>query len=204
MTLLGRLVSLFPMIYLSTLFLWIFLFISSPKLSFFFILILWPFLFPLVCFRIHNFFFPVSEGFFDLTKRTYNSWWGSHQFQYPFIVWPWLESTLHMVPGLFSIWLRAWGAKIGQNVFWTPQVQILDRNLVEIGSGSVLGHLTAMSSHMVADIEGRPQLVIKKVIIGSKCFIGADSQFGPGVVIEDGRKIKPKTRLFWRGEWKGA
>lgn len=159
------------------------------------------YLLPVFAFRIHQLFAPVVEGNFDFTKKEYFPWWGSHQFQFPFIALPWLESLLHFVPGLFSLWLRLWGSKIGKNVYWTPKVEILDRNLIDVGDSVVFGHLTTMSSHMVAKIDGRPHLVIKKIQFGSGSFVGADSQFGPGAIIEQNEKVKPKTRRYWRGDW---
>jgi NDP-sugar pyrophosphorylase family protein len=86
-------------------------------------------------------------------------------------------------------------------VLWATRGGLLDRGGVVNVHGVVLGHLTAMSSHMVADIEGKPHLIIKKIRIGDRAFIGADSQFGPGTTIEAKAKIKPKSRIWWRGEY---
>lgn len=200
MTLLGRLITLFPLLHFSGLLVTLYLSVACHPL-YFLAALAWLYLIPLILLQIHNAFFPLSETSIDLSEKKYSAWWGNHQLQYLFIVIPPLENILHIVPGLFSIWLRAWGSKIGKKVFWTPRVEILDRGLVEIGNGVVLGHLTAMSSHMVADIDGKPHLIIKKVRIGDKAFIGADSQFGPGAIITAGTKVKPKSRIWWRGEY---
>jgi hypothetical protein len=201
MTLGGRLVSLFPLFYLVCVISWI------GKMFYNFnpydplILIVIVYFMPLVFHRVHFLFFPFSDGYWVLAEKKYNPWWASHMFQYPFIACPWIESLIHFVPGLYSVWLRAWGSKIGKAVFWTPRVEIVDRGLVEIGDQCVIGHITGMCSHMVADIEGKPALVIKKIVLGNKVFVGADSQLGPGVIIPDRTKLKPKSRLYWRGEW---
>jgi len=201
MTLGGRLISLFPMFYLFSVLSCIgkMLYAFQPL-----DLIIFPsiiYLMPLGLHRVHFLFFPFSDGYWVLSEKKYNPWWASHMFQFPFIACPWIESLLHFVPGLFSLWLRCWGSKIGKGIFWTPRVEVLDRGLIEVGNYAIIGHLTAMSSHMVAEMEGKPSLVIKTIKIGEKAFIGVDTQIGPGAVIKPREKVKPKTRIYWRGEW---
>jgi hypothetical protein len=202
MTFAGRLVSFFPAVWFCLVLIQLtkmihdFHWSDLPKLIFFIYFL------PLIINKIHFKFYPFSDGYWMLSEKKYNRWWASHMFQYPFIAIPWLESVLHFFPGLYSCWLRAWGSKIGNGIFWTPRVEIIDRGLVEIGDRVIIGHLATMCSHMVTEIDGNPCLVVKKIIIGDKSFIGADSQFGPGAVVKPGTKIKVKTRLYWRGEWR--
>ncbi len=59
-----------------------------------------------------------------------------------------------------------------------------------------------MVSHLVETRSGIPKLIIKKVRIGEKCLISADAQLGPGAEVPSGTQLKPKTRLYWKGEWK--
>ena len=202
MTIGGRLASLFPFVYLSLV-----VYMIGTLLHRFHwwkmgALAAIVYLLPLVLFKFHSLFFPVEEGEFDLSKKTYNPWWTSHMLQFPFIAVPWLESLIHFVPGLYTIWIRAWGSKVGRKVYWTPRTEIVDRNLVEIGDSTLVGHMTFMASHLVETRSGVPKLVIKKVRIGSNCLIAADAQLGPGATLEDGTKLKPKARLYWKGEWK--
>lgn len=201
MTIGGKLVSLFPVFYLLMIIGWCTKMFTHFQYQDFVTLLAIIYLLPLVLYRIHFFFFPFSDGYWILSEKKYNPWWASHMFQFPFIACPWIESLIHFIPGLYSVWLRSWGSKIGKGVYWTPRVEVVDRGLVEIGDYAIIGHVSVMCSHMVADIEGKPALVIKKVIIGEKAFIGADSQLGPGAVVEAKTKLKPKTRLYWRGEW---
>lgn len=201
MTLGGRLVALFPLTHLCLILAQMVLFVKNPNLLNALGIPFWIYIFPVLTFRIHNIFLPLNEGSWDLSLKKYNTWWGTHQFQYLFICAGWLEGLLHTVPGLYTLWLRAWGSKIGKNVFWTPKVEILDRGLVEIGSNVLVGHLAAMSSHMVIFKEGKPILIIKKVRIGDASFIGAVSQLGPGAVVEKGQTLKPKTSLYYKGEY---
>lgn len=201
MTLGGRLISLFPLFYLCIVLMWIWKMFQNFTVYDPFILTGIIYLLPLILYRIHFVFFPFTDGYWVLSEKKYNPWWASHMFQYPFIALPWLESLIHFVPGLYSIWLRAWGSKIGKAVFWTPRVEVIDRGLIEVGDYAIFGHISALCSHMVADIDGKPALVIKTIKIGDKAFIGADSQLGPGATVPSRTKLKPKTRLYWRGEW---
>lgn len=201
MTIGGRIVSLFPLFYLICVISWILKMFSMYAWYDSLVLISIVYLMPLFFHRVHFMLFPFGDGYWVLAEKKYNPWWASHMFQYPFIACPWIESLIHFIPGLFSLWLRAWGSKVGKGVFWTPRVEIVDRGLIEIGDRCVVGHITGMCSHMVADIEGQPALVIKKIILGEKVFVGADTQLGPGANIPARTKLKPKSRLYWRGEW---
>jgi hypothetical protein len=176
--------------------------IKDPGLTQFLVLLSSIYLMPLILFRIHSLFFKIEDGEFDLSQKKYNPWWTAHMLQYPFIALPFLESILHFFPGLYSLWLRGWGSKIGKKVFWTPRTEILDRNLVEVGDGTIIGHMTIMCSHLVETQSGVPKLVIKKVKIGDRCLVGADAQLGPGAEVPSRTQLKPKMRLFWKGEWK--
>lgn len=202
MTLAGRIASLFPFFYMLLCLYWIGVMLQGFQWWHFAILISIVYLLPLVLFRLHSIFFKIEEGEYDLSKKAYSPWWTSHMLQYPFISFPWLESLLHFVPGLYSIWIRAWGSKVGKKVFWTPRTEIIDRSLVEIGDSTLIGHMTIMVSHLVETRSGIPKLVLMKVRVGSKCLVSADAQLGPGATIPDGTKLKPKARLFWKGEWK--
>lgn len=201
MTLGGKLISFFPLFYLLAIGGYLFKMFTHFESIDPFVFLFLVYLMPLLFHRIHFYFFPFTDGHWDLSEKKYNPWWASHMFQFPFIACPWIESLIHFVPGLYSVWLRMWGSKIGKGVYWTPRIEIVDRGLIEVGDRAVFGHISAMCSHMVAEIEGKPCLVIKKIIIGEKVFVGADSQLGPGVIVPPKTKLKPKSRLYWRGEW---
>lgn len=202
MTVGGILASLFPLLYLIGLGSLVFLSPFALPVQTFVAAVAYIYLLPLIIFRLHGFFFPVLEGDYDLSEKRYNPWWTGHMLQYPFIAVPFLESLLHFVPGLYSMWLRAWGSKIGQKVFWTPRTEILDRNLVHIGDSVLVGHMSIFVSHLVEMRNGAPTLVLKCIRIEEKSFLGADAQFGPGAYVPAGSRLKPKMRLFWKGEWK--
>lgn len=154
------------------------------------------YVFPLVAFRLHNLLFPLKTGPSDLGKREYSSWWGGHQIQLLFLAIPPLESVLTLVPGLFSLWLRAWGSKVGRRVYWTPQIQILDRSLLDIGCGVLFGHKVFTSSHVVTRTKsGRLLLMVDRITIGDNAFIGAGTRIGPGVTVEEGAVVAAASEM---------
>ncbi len=149
MTFGGILASLFPALYLATVVAILIVTIATSSIQGCFFLIGFIYLIPVIIFRIHNRIYPLKEGSWDLSKKVYNPWWTSYNLQYPFIALPFLESLLHFIPGLYSVWLRSWGSEIGKNVFWTPRVEIGDRSLVVIQDDVIVGHITSMVCHLV-------------------------------------------------------
>jgi hypothetical protein len=201
-TLGGVIVSFFPLCELLLVIAWFIKMFMHPEIYDIAVLIGIVYLLPVALFRIHNAFWPVRDGSQDISEKKYNAWWASHMFQLPFISIPWLEGIIHLVPGLYSMWLRAWGSRIGHRVYWTPKIEIVDRHLIDVGDRVVFGHLVAMCSHMVAPIDGKQMLVLKTIHIGSGAFIGACSKIGPGSVVAPGANLRFKTEIYWRGDWK--
>lgn len=197
----AKLVAFFPVVYLLGILGILHSAFQSYQLHSIPLLLGWIYLFPLFCMKLQGLFLKLDDGYWDLSAKTYHPWWGSYQFQMPFLACPWLEGVLHFIPGLYAVWLRAWGSKVGRGVVFTPRVEFLDRSLMEIGDGVVFGHLAVFSCHMVIQKEGRHFLMIRKIKIGSKSFIGADVQVAPGVVIEEKTIVPAKKRLSWRGEY---
>lgn len=152
--------------------------------------LLWPlavvYLYPVLVFRIMNLFWPVKTGSYNLAAKTYNPWWGSHQIQLVYFACPFLEALLRLVPGVYSAWLRLWGAKVGKGIYWTPNVEIADRSLVDIGDGVIFGHESILVSHVILPHKARISLYVQPVTIGSHSFIGAGSRLGPGVKVDEG------------------
>ncbi len=155
------------------------------------------YLFPPLLFRIHNAFFPQVPGSSNLSDSTqYCAWWTGHQIQWIYIAFPDLEVVLRVVPGLYSTWLRLWGAQIGKGVYWTPRVEILDRNLIMIGNNVVLGHRVACTSHVIIKkSDGTMILYLSPPNLGERSFIGAGSSIGPGSVVEPGVRLSLLTLL---------
>ncbi|MBE9118471.1 acyl transferase [Lusitaniella coriacea LEGE 07157] len=196
MTLLSKLLSWFtPFILLCTsaAFLWT---CNSPNI---FSILAIPFCLyglPVLCHRIHNYFYPLKEGISYLISDDYSPWWGSHQFQEIYIACPFLEAILRLIPGAFSAWLRLWGAKVGNNVYWTPKLEIADRGFVEIGDRTIFGYDVQLYPHIVKPKKNNLMLYLKTIKIGSDVFLGAGSHCGPGVIIQEGTYIPVATDLY--------
>jgi hypothetical protein len=136
--------------------------------------------------RLHDRFFPLVEGRFEVVGGHYLPWWGSHQLNRLFIAYPFLEATLRLVPGLYSAWLRLWGARIGRGVYWTPGVKILDRALLVVGDGVVFGEESGASGHVISFKQGKLMLLVGRVTVEDRAIIGGQAGLAPGSVVKAG------------------
>jgi acetyltransferase-like isoleucine patch superfamily enzyme len=196
MTFLSIILSFFPAFtFLVALgaFLWL---LIQPGILSFFALVSALYLWPLTIYRIHQFFYPIPLGLSDLTEKNYSPWWGSQQIQLIYNTFPSLEKILHLFPGLFSIWLRLWGAKVGKNVYWVPSVRIVDRSLIAIGDNVILGHLVITCSHVIKPKGDKLLLYVQPIKIGDNAFVGAQAKLGPGAWVEAGAFIPYNTELW--------
>jgi len=144
------------------------------------------YLVPPLTFRLHQIFFPIRKSLSNLSERKYSPWWGAHQIQVIYIAIPQLEAALRLVPGLYSAWLRLWGSRIGRGVYWTPNVEITDRHLLDIGDRVVCGHKCKFLGHAIKPRGRVVTLYTRTIKIGDDVFIGAGSRIGPGAVVADG------------------
>jgi hypothetical protein len=151
---------------------------------------------PLIAFRLHQLVAPLKAGGARLDGKTYVPWWGGHQIQLIYIAVPQLEALLRMVPGLYSLWLRAWGSKIGRRVHWTPQVEVTDRSLLDVGDGVIFGHRAVLFGHVIRHGKQHLLLYVRPVTIGDGVFVGAGSAIGPGAVIRPGVRLDAETRVY--------
>lgn len=196
MTFLSRILLFFPAIVLLLTSVSFIYFVHSPGIFGFLVILFSLYGLPILVYRLHQLFYPLKEGISYLQGKEYSSWWGSHQIQVIYIAIPALEALLRLIPGLFSIWLRLWGAKVGRNVYWTPGLEIADRSLLEIGDYVVIGHRVGIYSHVIKPRKQDLMLYVKKVKIGHNVFVGAGSHLAPGVVLEDGVYLPVATNLY--------
>jgi len=82
---------------------------------------------------------------------------------------------------LITWFYRAMGAKIGRNTIIST-TRLWDCDLIEIGRNCVIGGNVAISAHITTTL-GRG--ILKKVRIGNRVTVGADSMIFPGVTIEN-------------------
>ena len=206
MSILGKIITLFP---LSFYILSIISFINFAKnpgfvstIGVLFVL----YFYPVLTFRFINIFFPLKPGKSDLLDKRYNPWWGSHQIQLVYYSLPFLESCLRIIPGVYSFWLGLWGSKVGKGIYWTPNVEIDDRTMLELGNRVVIGHKFSFHPHVITPKGDKLMLLLKPIKIGNRCFLGAGSDLGPGVILDDDVSIPILTkgkidRHFTKGDY---
>jgi len=93
------------------------------------------------------------------------------------------------VPGLYSMWLRLWGAKIGRLTFWSPGVMILDRSFLKVGNDVVTGAGVRLNAHVIEYIEGEIKLHLATIVIGDGCNIGGYSLLTSGCQVDKGESL---------------
>jgi hypothetical protein len=186
MTLLGRIISFYSTCILGLCAATVLWFCWRPSPIQPVILAFILYLVPPLTFRLHRIFFPIKKSLSNLSDRKYSPWWGAHQIQVIYTAIPQLESALRLVPGFYSAWLRLWGSRIGRQVYWTPNVEITDRHLLDIGDHVVCGHKCKFLGHAIKPSGQKMTLYTRTIKIGDDVFIGAGSRIGPGAVIADG------------------
>ncbi len=196
MTIKSKVFSLFPAFHVCLILISFYFFVKDPGIIGFSYIFLATYLFPLLCFRLLILFFPIKEGESDIFSKDFSPWWAGHQIQLLFMAMPRLESLLILFPGLYSLWLRAWGSKIGKGVYWTPGVANYDRNLLEIGDNVIFGERSATVCHVISPKEGKGLLKVSKIRIGNYCFVGAACIISPGVKMDDKTFLKAGAHAY--------
>ena len=126
-----------------------------------------------------------------LGSSAFLRWWACFQCQVLFLRFPALEEVLRMIPGVYSLWLRLWGSRIGKLTYWAPQTLILDRGFLDIGDHVVFGAGVRNNPHVMEN-DSTPVLRLSPVKIGDDCMIGGYSLLTAGTEIAPGEA----TRAF--------
>lgn len=143
---------------------------------------------PLLC-RLILLLCPLTGGTYPSGSREFVSWWATAQTQMIFSRLPMLEELLRMVPGLYSMWLRSWGARIGRLTFWSPGVRILDRSFLKIGNDVVTGAGVRINAHVIECIDGETKLHLADIVVGDGCNIGGYSLLTAGCRVDEGEAL---------------
>jgi hypothetical protein len=173
---------------------------SAPRAAWLvpFMLYLLP---PLVV-RVVLWQWPLPAGLVALSSRAFLRWWCTAQCQIVFSRLPWLEEVLRLIPGLYSAWLRLWGARVGSLVYWSPGVAVLDRSLLHVGDRVAVGAGARIVSHVVGVApDGGAALLVAPVTIGADALIGAYSTLLPGCVIDAGEVTPPFRSVHAFSRW---
>src|SRR6266705_4302096 len=198
MTLRGRLIVLFPVLMFVMGGVAIISFLRGPSAGGFVALVFAWYLFPPLCFRVHNWICPLRPGQEDLSDGSkYSAWWGSQQFQIVYAVIPQLEMLLRLIPGAYSAWLRLWGSRIGRGVVWTPIVEVIDRSLLDIGDRVFFGHKVALCSHTVRPKGDRHILHVARIQVGDGAFISGTCGLGLGARVAAGEFVPFNSLVYF-------
>jgi hypothetical protein len=148
------------------------------------------YLLPPMMYRLASIVFAVEPGRHRVSSSAFLRWWLSAQWQVIFNRLPMLDELLRLVPGLYSMWLRLWGAKVGSLVYWSPGLAVLDRPFVNIGSRVVFGAGVRVNPHIiVSGNEREAELWIAPITLGDDSLIGGYSLLTSGVTVPPGQSI---------------
>lgn len=162
----------------------------------------WIYLLPPLTCRLATLIFGAPYGR-DLTQQTrsYRLWWFLCQWQIVFNRLPWLEEVLRLVPGLYAFWIFLWGGRISSMAYWAPGSMIVDRSLVIVEAGAVMGMGACLAGHAARlHPDGSFTVDIAPPKVGRGAMLGAFSVLGPGAelppyqLLPAGRMIKPFGR----------
>ena len=129
---------------------------------------------------------PIAQGRIMVGSRSFFVWWTVFQLQIIFCRLQFLEEGLRLIPGLYSLWLRSWGASVGRLVYWSPGTTITDRSFLRIGNDVVFGAGVRLNAHVLAKNEnGEMELLLATVKIGDRAVIGGYALLTCGTEVAD-------------------
>ena len=162
------------------------------------------YLLPPVLNQILFLIFGEPSGCFSINSKPALIWYASSQLQIIFLRLPVLEEVLRMIPRGYSLWLRLWGAKIGKIVFWSPQVKIMDRPLLDIGDCAVVGFGATIASHFVKVENKKIELLVERPKVGAYAILGGLSGLSPGAEVGPGEMLPATLNLAPGYIWQGG
>jgi hypothetical protein len=184
MTAADRLFSYFPLLMTIASFAALGVFAAWPNGWSAALVVLVIYLFPPMLLRIVFRWVPLKPGVLTIDGRRFCPWLAAHHIQAFYDALPYLESMLRVIPGFYSMWLRMWGSRIGYGVEWPVRMDVLDRNLMDIGNRVVFSREVELAAHVRQKTEGGgSRVLVRPVRIGSYAFIGAGARLGPGAVV---------------------
>jgi hypothetical protein len=158
----------------------------------------WIYLLPALICRALILMLGRPVGTVDHSSSVFLYWWFLTQLQMIYARLPFLEEILRFFPGLYSLWLKIWGAKVSLFVYWSPGVPIADRYHINIGNRAIIGGGCRIGAHLIAlDKERKQRLTLAPVTIDSGAMVGLHAAVGPGChvyadeIVPAGKLLKP-------------
>lgn len=137
---------------------------------------------------------PLQQGIACIDGRSFCPWLASHHIQAFYDALPYLESLLRVIPGFYSMWLRMWGSRVGYGVEWPVRIDVLDRNLMDIGNRVVFSREVELAAHVRQKMDGGgSRVLVRTVRIGGYAFLGAGVRVGPGASVPHNANVPAMT-----------
>jgi acetyltransferase-like isoleucine patch superfamily enzyme len=160
---------------------------------------------PPVLARLLLLLWPIRSTHIAIPSRDYFVWWSIFHLQVLFSRLPALEELMRVVPGLYSLWLRLWGSRIGSFTYWAVGLRILDRSFLEIGNSVAFGAGVRLNPHVIAKTdEGKMELILAPVRIGDRAIIGGYALLTAGTHIADDEVTRACLLSPPFSHWKGG
>jgi hypothetical protein len=142
------------------------------------------YLLPPLLARIVRGLFPLGEGLIYPETRAFLVWLTLLNLQVLFCRLPFLDELLRLVPGLYSAWLRLWGARIGRLTYWAAGTTVLERPFLNVGNNVIFGAGVRLNAHVMAkDEAGRTVLYFGTITIGDRAVVGGYALLTAGTEI---------------------
>src|SRR6185295_9362404 len=138
----------------------------------------------------------LKQGVSEIDGRKFSAWLASHHVQAFYDALPYLESLLRVIPGFYSMWLRLWGSRVGYGVEWPVRMDVLDRNLMDIGNGVTFSHEVQLSAHCRNKMETQAsRILVREVHVGSHAFVGTGARLDAGASIPSNASVPERAAV---------
>lgn len=148
---------------------------------------------------------PLKQGVSAIDGVKFSPWMAAHHIQAFYDALPYLESLLRVFPGFYSMWLRLWGSRVGYGVIWPVRMDVLDRNLMDIGNRVTFDREVELAAHVRQKTEGGgSRVLVRTVRIGSYAYVGANVRAGPGASVPGNANVPALTVIGVNESWGDA
>jgi hypothetical protein len=136
--------------------------------------------------RLLDMFRPLNEGVFSQDEPAALAWDIAMRLQAVYDALPFLETVLRLVPGVYSMWLRLWGSRVGYEVIWPIQMQLDDRSLLDIGNRVVVGRDVSFCAHKLIPGAGPAKRMVKRIEVRDRAMLEAGVRLEAGTHVAKG------------------